>query len=213
MLGTYASSLCARTVARGTARSAQRLGLPRRGLHAAASGNSDVDILQEWAGLKPATSGLTRQGAVDLEIGTQGVATVTLQRPEKLNAFNMQMFRDLELAFDEIESRRQERARELAYTGRFVSGPEAERIGLVLECLEDAESLQTRADELAREIASKSPITVRGIKANMNYSRDHTVDEGLEYVLRWNGAHLLSADLQQAAVQAAKRTKNKKKPE
>jgi hypothetical protein len=36
---------------------------------------------------------------------------------------------------------------------------------------------------MATLIATKSPVAVQGTKANLNYSRDHTVDESLEYVV------------------------------
>ena len=45
-----------------------------------------------------------------------------------------------------------EKARRYLFTGDEISGAEAARIGLVLECVED-EELQTRAVELARRIA------------------------------------------------------------
>lgn len=37
---------------------------------------------------------------------------------------------------------------------------------------------------LAAEIASKSPVAVQGTKVNLVYSRDHSVDEGLKYMVR-----------------------------
>jgi len=37
------------------------------------------------------------------------------------------------------------------------------------------------AVELGKLIASKSPVAVQGTKLHLNYSRDHTVEEGLEY--------------------------------
>ncbi len=43
---------------------------------------------------------------------------------------------------------------------------------------------------LADEIASKSPVAVAGTKMNLIYSRDHSIKEGLEYVLTWNSAML-----------------------
>ena len=36
---------------------------------------------------------------------------------------------------------------------------------------------------LAETIASKSPIAVQVAKLTLNYSRDHTVDESLDYVV------------------------------
>ena len=51
------------------------------------------------------------------------------------------------------------------------------------------------AKETASIIAKKSPLAIRGTKAIMNHSRDHTVAQGLEYVATWNAAMLLSEDL------------------
>ena len=36
---------------------------------------------------------------------------------------------------------------------------------------------------MAKTIASKSPVAVQGTKMNLNFARDHTVDEGLEYIV------------------------------
>lgn len=37
---------------------------------------------------------------------------------------------------------------------------------------------------LAADISSKSPVAVQGSKINLIYSRDHSVDEGLDYMVR-----------------------------
>lgn len=37
--------------------------------------------------------------------------------------------------------------------------------------------------EVASEIASKSPVAVQGTKMNLVYSRDHTVQEGLDQIV------------------------------
>ena len=53
---------------------------------------------------------------------------------------------------------------------------------------------------VARTIASKSPLTIRGIKQVSLYNRDHpNVDEGLEHVKMWNTSYLFSDDLTEAA--------------
>lgn len=36
---------------------------------------------------------------------------------------------------------------------------------------------------MAEEIAKKSPVAVQGTKHNIIYSRDHSVDEGLDYIV------------------------------
>ena len=51
---------------------------------------------------------------------------------------------------------------------------------------------------MAALIASKSPLSIRGIKEMLNYARDHSVADGLNYVATWNAAMLMSADLQEA---------------
>ncbi|KAJ3066544.1 hypothetical protein HK102_007628, partial [Quaeritorhiza haematococci] len=49
--------------------------------------------------------------------------------------------------------------------------------------------------QVAQNIASKSPVATLGTKHILNYSRDHTVDEGLNYVAVWNSAMLNTQDL------------------
>jgi enoyl-CoA hydratase len=89
-------------------------------------------------------------------------------------------------------------ARELAYTGRDFDGKEAHALGLVNGVFPDRESLLKHVIGVAGSIAKKSPLTVRGIKATLNYSRDHSVAEGLEYVALRNSGALFSNDLDEA---------------
>ena len=42
------------------------------------------------------------------------------------------------------------------------------------------------AIEMASEIAEKSPVAVQGTKVNLNYARDHSVQDALEFVAMWN---------------------------
>lgn len=37
--------------------------------------------------------------------------------------------------------------------------------------------------ETAKEIAAKSPVAVQGTKKSLIYSRDHTVQEGLDHIV------------------------------
>jgi enoyl-CoA hydratase len=89
-------------------------------------------------------------------------------------------------------------ARELAFTGRDFDGREAHALGLVNRVFPDADALMRHVLELAAAIARKSPATVRGIKATMNYSRDHSVAEGLAHIASRNAASLFSRDLDEA---------------
>ena len=88
--------------------------------------------------------------------------------------------------------------REMAYTGRRMYADEAKENGLVSNTYESHEKLLEAANELAKEIASKSPVAIYGLKAVMNYSRDHTVSEGLEYNALWSGAMLSQKDMAEA---------------
>ncbi|AGE26057.1 MULTISPECIES: crotonase/enoyl-CoA hydratase family protein [Pseudomonas] len=88
--------------------------------------------------------------------------------------------------------------RELAYTGRQFGAEEARSIGLVNRVYPDHASLLAGVLEIAREIAAKSPIAVTGTKAMISYMRDHSINDGLEYVATWNAAMLQSNDLRVA---------------
>lgn len=88
--------------------------------------------------------------------------------------------------------------RELAYTGRQFGAEEARSIGLVNRVFADQQSLLAGVMQIAEEIAAKSPIAVTGTKAMISYMRDHTINDGLEYVATWNSAMLQSNDLRVA---------------
>lgn len=89
-------------------------------------------------------------------------------------------------------------ARELAYTGRTLAAAEAVACGFANAVYADAAALHAGVREIARGIAGKSPLAVRGSKEILNYSRDHSIADGLDYVATWNAAMLLSADLREA---------------
>ena len=50
--------------------------------------------------------------------------------------------------------------------------------------------------DIARNIATKSPLAVRGSKEMLLFSRDHSVQEGLNYIATWNSGMLSQADLE-----------------
>jgi enoyl-CoA hydratase len=88
--------------------------------------------------------------------------------------------------------------RELAYTGRNMSGTEAAALQLVNRVFDTPDALFQGVRALAATIAAKSPLAVRGTKEMITYARDHSVVDGLNYVATWNAAMLMSADLQEA---------------
>lgn len=95
--------------------------------------------------------------------------------------------------------------RELAYTGRAVDAAEARAIGLVNRVFDSRDAMQAGVREVAAQIAAKSPLAIRGIKEMLNYSRDHSVADGLNHVATWNAAMLLSEDLMAATTAAPQR--------
>jgi len=88
--------------------------------------------------------------------------------------------------------------REMAYTGRRMYEGEAKETGLVSDTYKSQEDMLKAANSLAKEIASKSPVAIYGLKAVMNYSRDHSVSESLEYNALWSGAMLSQKDMTEA---------------
>lgn len=96
-------------------------------------------------------------------------------------------------------------ARELAYTGRDFDGQEAQLMGLVNQAFPDKESMMKHVMALASTIAKKSPLTLRGIKDTLNFSRDHSIAEGLEYIALRNSGTLFSSDLDEAAAAKAQK--------
>jgi len=89
--------------------------------------------------------------------------------------------------------------RELAYTARKMHAPEALKIGFVSEVFDDQKSLLEKSLDIAKQIASKSPVAVQGTKLSLNYSRDHTVEEGLNHINMRNQVMLQSEDFVNAA--------------
>jgi len=86
-------------------------------------------------------------------------------------------------------------ARELAYTCRAVSGREAAELRLVNRCYDTPEELSKGVLELARELAAKSPLAMRGTKHAITYARDHSIADGLDNIATWNASALLTEDI------------------
>ena len=99
------------------------------------------------------------------------------------------------------------RVRELAYSGREFDGRQAYAMGLINQLFPDRPSLLQGVMALAADISAKSPLTIRGIKETLNYSRSHTIADGLSFVATRNAAMLLSKDVEEAiSAQIQKRT-------
>jgi enoyl-CoA hydratase len=88
--------------------------------------------------------------------------------------------------------------RELAYTGRRMAAQRAKEVGLVNEVYPAQEAMLADVLAIAAEIAEKSPLAIWGTKQMLNYARDHSVEDGLEYVATWQAGMFFGTDMAEA---------------
>jgi len=89
-------------------------------------------------------------------------------------------------------------ARELAYTGRAFAATEARAHGLVNAIYADQQVMLEKVIEVARQIAANAPLAVYGCKRLINYSRDHSTADTLDYAAIWNASMLQKTEIQEA---------------
>ncbi len=70
----------------------------------------------------------------------------------------------------------------------------------------DSETTLQSALELAKKIAGNSPVAVQGTKVALNYSQDHSVRDGLEFMANWNMCMLQAEDVVNATTATATRS-------
>lgn len=96
--------------------------------------------------------------------------------------------------------------KEMAYTGRKIGADKAKEIGLVNDVFDTQEEMLEYVLATAKEIASKDPLTVTGCKVLVNYGRDHSTADTLDYIGVWNASMLPPPHMQEAfAAKAEKR--------
>ena len=95
--------------------------------------------------------------------------------------------------------------RELAYTGRRMPADEALSTGLVNRVFANHEEMLAGVMTIAAEIASKAPLAVYGCKHLINYSKDHTTADTLDYIAIWNASFLQSQEMQEAMMANAEK--------
>ena len=86
-------------------------------------------------------------------------------------------------------------ARELAYTGRRMSADRARELGLVNEVYATHDDMLAGVMETAAEIASKSPLAIWGTKEMVNFTRDHSVADSLNYIATWQAGMFQPQDM------------------
>jgi len=96
--------------------------------------------------------------------------------------------------------------KEMAYGGRRLKADTAKEIGLVNDVFETHEEMMEYVMGLAADIAKKNPIAVTGSKVVINYGRDHSTADTLDYIGVWNASMLAPPHMQEAFMaQAEKR--------
>jgi enoyl-CoA hydratase len=75
---------------------------------------------------------------------------------------------------------------------------EAQAAGLVNRVFPDQKTMLEGVMSIAREIASKAPLAIYGCKRMINYARDHSTADGLDYIGIWNASMLQPDEIQEA---------------
>jgi len=99
--------------------------------------------------------------------------------------------------------------KEMAYTGMRVKADKAKEIGLVNDVFDTHDDLLAHVMNVAAEIASKNPVAVTGSKVIINYGRDHSTADTLDYIGVWNASMLPATHMKEAfSAMAEKREAN-----
>ncbi|KNG83162.1 enoyl-CoA hydratase/isomerase family protein [Aspergillus nomiae NRRL 13137] len=85
--------------------------------------------------------------------------------------------------------------KDVAMSGRNFDADEALRVGFVSRVLPTKKDVMQEAFRVARNLSEKSPVAVQTIKHFLDYSRDRTVPEGLQYQLAYNVAAVQTRDV------------------
>ena len=88
--------------------------------------------------------------------------------------------------------------KQMAYTGERLGADKAREIGLVNEVFDTHEEMMAHVMSVAKEIASKNPLAVTGCKVLINYGRDHSTADTLDYIGVWNSGMIAPAHMQEA---------------
>ena len=79
-----------------------------------------------------------------------------------------------------------------------MSASEALSTGLLNRVFNSHEEMLDGVFAIAKEIASKAPLAVYGCKRLINYSKDHSTADTLDYVAIWNASMMQGQEMQEA---------------
>jgi enoyl-CoA hydratase len=96
--------------------------------------------------------------------------------------------------------------KELAYAGRRLPAKKAMQFGLVNDVFATQDEMLKHVMALAKDIAEKSPLAVHGSKVMINYARDHSTADGLDYIAIWQaGMYNPETDMRESFVAKAEK--------
>jgi len=95
-------------------------------------------------------------------------------------------------------------ARQMSYTAERIGAEKAQTIGLVNEVYDSTEEMLEAVMGIAKQIAANSPLAVTGAKRMVNYARDHSTADGLDYIATWNASMLDGDAIRQTFMAQAK---------
>ena len=96
--------------------------------------------------------------------------------------------------------------KELAYSGRRLPAKKALQLGLVNEVFASQDEMLKQVFAIAKDIAEKSPLAVHGSKVMINYARDHSTADGLDYIATWQaGMYNPEVDMRESFVAKAEK--------
>jgi len=97
--------------------------------------------------------------------------------------------------------------KDVCLTAREFGAEEALGVGLVSGVYGSKDETVGKAVEKAVLLAEKSPVAVLGTKEILNYSRDHSIADGLNYTAVWNAAYTQTQDMKDAIMAGLKKKK------
>lgn len=80
--------------------------------------------------------------------------------------------------------------RDVVFTGRIFGSDEALQQGFVSRVFDTKEQAISAALDLAKALASFSPVALQGAKENLNYTMDHSLEDGLNHIAMYNSSAL-----------------------
>ena len=79
-----------------------------------------------------------------------------------------------------------------------MSAKEAKSLGLVNQIFPDKDAMLSGVMEIAKEIANKAPLAIYGSKRIINFARDHSTSDTLDYIGIWNASMLQQDEIIEA---------------